>query len=622
MRILSIFFFFVWSLISSGEAYCKSAPLLIHSETYKFFLNKDGTGTQIVTIEMEILTPEGINILTPYTIEYDPNLKDLHIKEAYVLQPDGTKVTLQPDAIFTRPSLASTEAPGFVNTLTTSLVFPSLQVGSRIIYTVVGKIKKLGPYGFFFGGRPNFHNPQKNFLLELHAPLKEDFPLYVDQVGDLFSVQETEDPSKKERVIKISFKDWKGFTSEPNMVNPNYWLPYFIITPFKSWQEVGAIYYKENLPQNIVNDTIKDLAHSIVKEKKGEEAAKALYDWVAHNITYLSISLDPMSGIKAHSSLETLQTKYGDCKDKANLLQALLKAVDISSFPVLVNVNGGIKKAPILPYPFFDHVILYLPTYNLFVDPTNRFASLGVLSFPLYGSPALLVKKDENTLKFLPSIKPEDHLYKSISSLSFSKEGTLKGSNNIKTTGYTSTEYRSFFFRPTSTPEEIANSVLSMTPEGGAGTLESEDIFTLSPSFTFSGSWQTPKLLLLEDKSSFPVPYGLDPRLSLPYLRSLFTNSPRKYPFEVLPGVDIWEYTITPPTGYTFRSIPKNRYLETQGALYKSTYTVSENKLHITHQLKFKKSLFTPQESTQIMDPIELFLLDLRQPIFLKRQKQ
>lgn len=620
MRIFFILFVFFGNLLYSAGAYCKSAPFLIHSETYKFFLNKDGTGTQELAMDMEILTPEGINLLTTINIEYDPGLKDIHIKEAYTLQPDGSKVTLDPSSIFTRPSLASTQAPGFVNTLTTSLVFPSLQVGSRIIYTVVGKIKKLGPFGFFFGERPNFYIPSKNFLVEIRLPLQKDFPLYVAQSGNFYSIQDTENPSKKERTLRISSKNWEGHTAEPDMINPNYWLPYFILTPFKSWQDIGNIYYKENLPQNIVNNTIKDLAHSIIKEKKGEEAVKALYDWVAHNITYLSISLDPTSGIKAHTSLETLQTKYGDCKDKVNLLQALLKAIDVPSFPVLVNVNGSLKKIPVLPYPFFDHVILYIPPYNLYVDPTNRFASLGILSPSLYEGPSLLIRKEESTLELLPSIKPEDHLYKSTSSLSFSKNGDLKGVNDIETTGYTSTEFRSFFFRPTATSEEIANNVLSMTPEGGAGTIKSEDIFDLAPSFSFSGYWRTPKLLLLEEKPSFPVPYGLDPRLSLPFLRSLFTNNPRKYPFELLPGIDIWEYTITPPAGYNFKNIPENRYLETQGALYKSTYTISENKLYITRQLKIKKSLFTPQESTLIMGPIELFLLDLRQPIFLKRQ--
>ena len=114
-------------------------------------------------------------------------------------------------------------------------------------------------------------------------------------------------------------------------------------------------------------------------QKKGKEAVKVLYDWVTQNITYLFVSIDPTTAIKAHSATDVLQAKYGDCKDKSTLLQALLKAVDISSTFVLVNSTEWLRDFPVLPYPFFNHVILYIPKYKIFADPTDRFASLDTL---------------------------------------------------------------------------------------------------------------------------------------------------------------------------------------------------------------------------------------------------
>ena len=64
-----------------------------------------------------------------------------------------------------------------------------------------------------------------------------------------------------------------------------------------------------------------------------------------------------------------------------------------------------------------------------------------------------------------------------------------------------------------------------MTPEGGTGVFEPEDIYNLTPSFSFSSSWKTPKMLILEEETSFPVPYGLDPRLSIPFFVSTVSFS-------------------------------------------------------------------------------------------------
>jgi transglutaminase-like putative cysteine protease len=51
-----------------------------------------------------------------------------------------------------------------------------------------------------------------------------------------------------------------------------------------------------------------------------------------------------------------LQNGFGDCKDKPTLLEALLRAADIPSYPVLI--NSCRKLDPDVPSPSqFDHEI-------------------------------------------------------------------------------------------------------------------------------------------------------------------------------------------------------------------------------------------------------------------------
>lgn len=609
-----------WSICCISVVHAKNSPFFIHSESHKITLKADGMGTHYLRVEMELLTPEGINLVTPFNVEYDSTLKEIAVEEAYVVQPDGSKIKVAPEAIFTRPSLASTEAPGFVHTMTLSIVFPNLQVGSRVVYNLKGIIKKQGPFGFLWMWEPRFYHSQKKFTFELRAPLNKDFPLQIAQTSNKFKISDSEDSSHKERVIKASFHDWKGCQAESGMIAPINWLPSFFISSLKTWEDIAAIYIRENKSQSVPDKAVRALAKSIVGSKKGKEAVKVLYDWVAQNISYLFVSMDPTTAIKAHTAAEVLQAKYGDCKDKTTLLQALLKAVDIYSTPVLVNLTGGIREFTVLPYPLFNHVMLYIPAYNVFADPTDRFASLGTLSSDLSETPALFVQ-EKNPARKLPAIDPKDHTYKVKATLHFGKNGLLEGKNIIETTGEAATEYRAFFCRPGTTAAEIGSDVLRMTPEGGTGVFEPEDIYNLTPSFSFASSWKTPKMLILEEETSFPIPYGLDPRLSIPFLRGVFTHAPRKYPFEMRPGIDIWEYTIAPPKGYTFTRIPENRFLDTPGALYKGTYTLEKGLLHVNRRLEIKKAIFTPQEATELLDPVELFLFDLRQSVFLKKEK-
>jgi hypothetical protein len=102
------------------------------------------------------------------------------------------------------------------------------------------------------------------------------------------------------------------------------------------------------------------------------ERALAAIRFVQDEIRYLGIEL----GLDSHRPSppgETLRRRFGDCKDKAYLLCALLGEMGIEAWPVLVSsrLRGGVGRR--LPSPFaFDHVIvqLRLERETCWVDPT------------------------------------------------------------------------------------------------------------------------------------------------------------------------------------------------------------------------------------------------------------
>lgn len=123
--------------------------------------------------------------------------------------------------------------------------------------------------------------------------------------------------------------------------------------------------------------------------------AEALYQWVQSNIRYVAIH-EGLGGWSAHDYRAVLSKKYGDCKDKAVLLQAMLRAAGIDSRMAVLNAHGGTPRVRHLPVIGFDnHAILAidLPDGIVVVDPTTRATPFGELPPSDQGTRLLLVSE-------------------------------------------------------------------------------------------------------------------------------------------------------------------------------------------------------------------------------------
>src|SRR6202162_6349874 len=105
-----------------------------------------------------------------------------------------------------------------------------------------------------------------------------------------------------------------------------------------------------------VDDSVRKKAQEISKGADSPaEKARRLYDFVARNVRYVSISLG-IGRYQPHSASDVLQNGYGDCKDKHTLFSAMLRAEGIKSYPVLINSSRKLDVD--VPSPAqFDHVI-------------------------------------------------------------------------------------------------------------------------------------------------------------------------------------------------------------------------------------------------------------------------
>ncbi|HSE20336.1 MAG TPA: DUF3857 and transglutaminase domain-containing protein, partial [Pyrinomonadaceae bacterium] len=130
---------------------------------------------------------------------------------------------------------------------------------------------------------------------------------------------------------------------------------------FSNWSEVAAWMGELEDPQVQVDDALARKAYELTALAKNEyEKIRAIAQYV-QAIKYISIQtgVGRGGGYRPHSSTEVFAKSYGDCKDKANLMRAMLKVVGITSIPVSIYAGDPDYVRADWPTPQqFNHCII------------------------------------------------------------------------------------------------------------------------------------------------------------------------------------------------------------------------------------------------------------------------
>jgi hypothetical protein len=177
---------------------------------------------------------------------------------------------------------------------------------------------------------------------------------------------------------------------------------YVAWTTGKSWQTVAQRYGE------IVDEKIGDLgsvakatAAAVGDAQEPKEKVRRILAAIERDIRYAGVEFGEGS-IFPRTPVETLRNKYGDCKDKATLLVAMLRQAGIPASTVLINSGWGLDVEPDLPgLGHFNHVIV-LTDDGMWIDPTDEFARAGELPDSDQGRLVLVAKNDTTALVRTP----------------------------------------------------------------------------------------------------------------------------------------------------------------------------------------------------------------------------
>jgi transglutaminase-like putative cysteine protease len=178
------------------------------------------------------------------------------------------------------------------------------------------------------------------------------------------------------------------------------------VSNLKNWNEVKD-YCKTLLKETAYDKKgLKVIIDSIIKSSSDiEHQITSVVEFVQTHIRYSGNE----NGIYSHVPRTpdyVLKNRFGDCKEKSGLLNALLKMINIEAYPVLINTYMGTKLSEEVPsINAFDHCIsgFYYQNKLYFIDPTISYqrGNFKLRILPAYELGMVLDNK-ENPFTLIP----------------------------------------------------------------------------------------------------------------------------------------------------------------------------------------------------------------------------
>lgn len=390
-----------------------------------------------------------------------------------------------------------------------------------------------------------------------------------------------------------------------------------------SWQSI-ATEYGRIVDGRASSPAVQSVVAPLIAGKKSvAEKEAAILDYLDREVRYTGIEFGE-AAIVPHDPAETLGKKYGDCKDKATLLVAMLRAAGIPAYVALLNVESRPDVPSDLPgMGMFDHAIVYVPGKSpLWIDATDRYAQLGQLPAPDQGRLALIARAETTALVKTPESSSKDNVLAENREFTLADNGPAKIVQVFEPRGIFESGYRAYYAdKPDKeTRDGLRSYVRSEFISDDLTRVDRSDPADLSHPFQLTiacdkakrayTGLESAQVAIRVDSLFMPLPDELKrkdeteeekkaegqdkpkkPRTADWWLSAAFTTE--------------WNYRIVPPTGYVPKGLPQDAKIALGPALLTEQFSTGQNGVVLAH-LTFDsvKHRYTVAEATELRNKV------------------
>jgi hypothetical protein len=285
-----------------------------------------------------------------------------------------------------------------------------------------------------------------------------------------------------------------------------------------------------------------------------------------------------------HDAASVLEIGSGDCKV---LLEALLKAKGIASVPVLID-SGNRYRLPEAATPAaFNHIISYLPEFDLYVDSFLGTAPFGTLLITEYGKPVAVAADIDAGLRTLPLAAAEENEETLQTTAELKADGTVSGRSTTTASGPFSITLRLAASRiKVSGREQIAAAHLSKFGWAGKGRYDFDPPNErLDPSYSVSGFFELEKRPEFLEGKPFALPAGLRSLVQPGEFLAGCWALAKTEPTPCFSGHQVDELSLTLPPGRDIEQLPSGNTVDNDYLHYQSVWSRGGQVISLRRQI-------------------------------------
>jgi hypothetical protein len=376
---------------------------------------------------VQVLTAEGKQA-GDFDLSYSPPHEKLEFLDCEIQRLDGSVLKVDPDEI--RDTEDSSDGPGAAQSRRKFFSMPDVSAGTIIHVRYTREWEKFPLPHVTLNLDLAEEVPARDTLIRVSVPRESPFHFRFQNIA-------APDPQVDQTEYSSSYTwRWRDIPAwHPEPLDPPDNDPALAISTFPDWRSFAAWYERiirlADQPTAAITNKAAELTRDLIS---GREKVVALYNYVT-GLRYVAVPLG-VNSFRPHAAASVLHNQYGDCKDKANLFNALLRSQGIDASLVLVPRFGQAHDT--LPGFAFNHAISHVKSggESIWVDTTDDVCRFGMLPPGDTGRRVLVIDANTDQLTMLPRPQPKDHEVQLVTKLSLDDEPILPATVQVQAKGY------------------------------------------------------------------------------------------------------------------------------------------------------------------------------------------
>src|SRR5436309_14565514 len=574
----------------------------------------DGRSSRTYRQVIQILNQDGAQAWGEQSFSYSAGSERLTVNWIRVLKLGGEVISAKP--AHEQESLAPVafEAPVYSDQKVRRVTLSGVAPGTLVDWSyTVERVKPLVPRDFYSGWRVTTGLLTRRSRLVMDVPASLTPRIQEENVH----FKRLEAVSHGRHVYTWATNDVQKIEGEPFAAVPNTLSVRIEAAAPITWGDLASWYAGLSAGRYALNPELEtQLAEHVKDARTLDDSLRAVHRWVSQDFRYVSLSLG-IGGYLPRLPAQVVETRYGDCKDKATLFIALARRMGVTAFPVLLSSTGGADST--LPTAQqFNHMIAAVDRGEprggrIYLDLTSDLTPYGELPPSEEGSFALVVHDDG---KFEEVTLPESPTSANRSEIrlvgELSADGHFTGRYVETKSGGLQYGLRRAYARVFSKDElsrltqALANGVFSGASGDSLKLFDGRDL-QAKPQVTLLVH-DAPVLSSTGGTRIFTLPTALPNFSSLGLASQLERRKPRRFPIDISevigPIESEAELRMMLPPGWKAK-LPPNIAESSPFGSYKAEYAQDGRELRVTRRM-------TGQRGTAPPDSVDALIAWLR----------